>query len=326
MLDGTGQRAWHGRGVTLVGGLQLGGNHRAGIEIHRMLRLVRQMRVAIFQLGDRGLWLSRALPVRVGQLLAFAIAVQPDQVLGGWRLDAALFGHARQHLAIAFAVIAPHDRAQRRVGFHRRGIHADPLALDQALLGQTLKHPGEHLVVHFKRQAASGAAQPRVIRHSLALAEPQEFAQRQAVGAPPFQTTLAVDAFEIADQQHAEVATRRQRWAAVPRRILRRTLHLHEPVEVGRDQHGLQLVVESVTRRAWQLRPRYQYVRLPFALPSKSHSPSAFLVRSTANQTQADFVNGLLWQVIDSIGWGPAQAEKSLARAVPLRLESLRAL
>src|SRR5947209_10017828 len=112
-------------------------------------------------------------------------------------------------------------------------------------------------------------------------------------GAAPFQTTLAVDAFEIADQQHAEVATRRQRWAAVPRRVLRRTLHLHEPVEVGRDQHRLQLVVESVTRRAWQLRPRYQYVRLPFALPPQSHSPLAFLVRRTANQTQADFVNGL---------------------------------
>ena len=71
-------------------------------------------------------------------------------------------------------------------------------------------------------------------------------------------------------------------------------IHLHEPVEVGRDQHRLQLFVESVTRRAWQLRPRYQHVRLPFPLPSKSHSPPAFRVRRTANQTRADFVNGLL--------------------------------
>src|SRR5689334_15501229 len=59
---------------------------------------------------------------------------------------------------------------------------------------------------------------------------------------------------------------------------------------------ALTAVVESVTRRAWQLRPRYQYVRLPFALPSQSHSPPALLVRRTANQTQADFVNGLLRQ------------------------------
>src|SRR5690349_5878609 len=33
-----------------------------------------------------------------------------------------------------------------------------------------------------------------------------------------------------------------------------------------------------------------------FALPSQSHSPPALLVRRTANQTQADFVNGLLRQ------------------------------
>src|SRR5436305_1065244 len=80
MLDGTGQRAWHGRGVTLVGGLQLGGNHRAGIEIHRVLRLVRPIRAAIFPLGDLGIWISRAPPLGAGHLLALAIAVQPEQV------------------------------------------------------------------------------------------------------------------------------------------------------------------------------------------------------------------------------------------------------
>src|SRR5438309_7947002 len=148
--------------------------------------------------------------------------------------------------------------------------------------------------MQFERQAASGAAQPRVIRHALALAEPEELAQRQAVGAAPFQTTLAVDAFEIADQQHAELATWRQRWATAPRRIRRRRLPLHEPVKVGPDQHCLQLVVEGVTRRAWQLRPRYQHVRLSFPLRSQSHSPPAFLVRRTVNQTKAEFVNGLL--------------------------------
>src|SRR6059058_3329757 len=98
-------------------------------------------------------------------------------------------------------------------------------------------------------------------------------------------------------KSQAEARTRSSRGVPAPvssRMILRRTLHLHEPVEVGRDQHRLQLVVESVTRRAWQLRPRYQYVRLPFALPSQSHSPPALPVRRTANQTQADFVNGLL--------------------------------
>ena len=38
--------------MVVIGAPQLGGNHRAGIEIHRMLRHIRQMRAAILQLGD----------------------------------------------------------------------------------------------------------------------------------------------------------------------------------------------------------------------------------------------------------------------------------
>jgi hypothetical protein len=49
-----------------------------------------------------------------------------------------------------------------------------------------------------------------------------------------------------------------------------------------------------VTRRPRHLRPRHQHVRLPFSLSPKSHPQSAILVRRTANQTRADFVNGLI--------------------------------
>ena len=108
------------------------------------------------------------------------------EILDRRRRDATLAGHSRQHFAIAFA-------------------------LDQAVLGQTLQHPGEHLVVDFKRQAAAGTAQPGMVRHALALAEAQKFTQRQAVGAAPFQPALTVDAFEVAHQQHPEIAPRRQR-------------------------------------------------------------------------------------------------------------------
>ena len=44
------------------------------------------------------------------------------------RVDPALFGHPRQHLAVAFAVVAPHDRAQRRIGLHRRAVDASVAA------------------------------------------------------------------------------------------------------------------------------------------------------------------------------------------------------
>src|SRR4051794_21874599 len=133
-----------------------------------------------------------------------------------------------------------------------------------------------------------------MIRHSLALAKAQEFAQRQAVRATPFQPTLAVDAFKVADQQHTEVASRRQRWAAEARCIVQGTLRLDEPIETCRDQNRLQLVVEGVAWRAWHLSPRHQHVRLAFPLPSKSHPPPAVLVRQPTNQIRADFVYGLL--------------------------------
>jgi hypothetical protein len=48
-----------------------------------------------------------------------------------------------------------------------------------------------------------------MIRHWLALAQAQELTQRQAAGTAPLQAALAIDAFEVADQQHAEVAARR---------------------------------------------------------------------------------------------------------------------
>jgi len=119
MRGGTRERAWHGRGVALVGSMHLGGDHSAGIEVHRMFRLVGEMRAAIFQLGDPGIRIGQTLPVGIGQLLALAMAIQADQVFGRRCLDAAVLGHPRQHLTIAFTGLAPNDRAQRRVGFHR---------------------------------------------------------------------------------------------------------------------------------------------------------------------------------------------------------------
>jgi hypothetical protein len=73
------------------------------------------------------------------------------------------------------------------------------------------EHPGEYEVVPFHRQTRAGAAQPGMVRQRIALAETQELAQRQTVSAAPLQAVLAVDAFEGADQQHAEIAARWQR-------------------------------------------------------------------------------------------------------------------
>jgi hypothetical protein len=75
------ERARQGRGVALVGGVHLGRDHRAGVEVQSVLGLVGEMRPAILQLGDLRVRVGRAFPVGVGQLLVLAGAVQPDQVI-----------------------------------------------------------------------------------------------------------------------------------------------------------------------------------------------------------------------------------------------------
>ena len=84
------QRARQGRGIALVGRMDLGGDDGAASQVDRVLGLVGQPGTAILQLGDLGLGVARRGPVRVGQPLALAPAIQPDQVVGRRRLDTAL--------------------------------------------------------------------------------------------------------------------------------------------------------------------------------------------------------------------------------------------
>ena len=111
----------------------------------------------------------------------FAAPVQVWRVLSERQVE------GRFEAQRAGAGVPPADRAHRGVGLHGRGIDPDPLALDQAVLGQPLQHPGEHLLVHFQRQPRPGPAQPGVIRHPLVEPEAEEVPQREAVGAAPFQ-------------------------------------------------------------------------------------------------------------------------------------------
>src|SRR3954452_5191093 len=148
--------------------------------------------------------------------------------------------------------------------------------------------------MHLERQAGAGAAQPGVVGHRLPLAEAEELAQGQAVGAAPLQPALAVDPLEVADQQHTEVPPRWQRRPALPRRVVRRALALDEAVEPGAEQFGLEPVVERVAWRARHLRPGPQQFRLPIPLPSQRHAAPVARVLERTESSQADFVNGLL--------------------------------
>ena len=262
-----------------------------------MLGLVGQMRRPVLHPGDLRLRVGRALPVGVRQRLALALAVEARQVFGARRGDPALFRHPRQHLAIALAVVAPHDRAQRRVGLHRRAVDADPLALHQAVLGDQLQHPAEHLLMRLVRQTRARARQPRMIGNLVAVRQPQEIAQRERVRATPRNAALAVDPLEIADHVHAEVPPRRQRRRAHPRRVVGLAHLLHENVETGLPQQLLQPVVERVSRRARHLRPRRHQVLLNRPPPAPSPSPITLPKRHKRRESALpDFVNGLLSQ------------------------------
>ena len=94
-----------------------------------------------------------------------------DELSRRGRGDPAFLGQALEHLAVALAGVAPDDRPHGGVGLHGGSIDADPLALDQAVLGEALQHPGEDRFVHLERQPRASPAQPGMIRHGLGRAE-----------------------------------------------------------------------------------------------------------------------------------------------------------
>ena len=270
-------------------------DHRAGVEIDRVLRLVGKMGATILHPGNLRLGIGGAGPFGIRGPLALARPVELLKLSRRGRFDPALLGHPPQHLAVALAGVPPADRAHRGVGLHGRGIDPDPLALDQAVLGEPLQHPGEHLLVHFQRQPRPGPAQPGMVRHPLVEPEAEEVPQREAVGAAPFQPALARDPLEVADQMHPEVPPRRQRRRPQPRRIERLTERLGEGVETGLVQNPLQLVIEDVAGRPRQLVPQHHHLILPRALPTHRHGwPSPPLFYRKRISRQPDFVNGLL--------------------------------
>ena len=59
-------------------------------------------------------------------------------------------------------------RSQRGVGFHRRAVDADPLALHQTVLGDQSQNPAEDLLMDLVRQAAARLRQPGMIGNLVA--------------------------------------------------------------------------------------------------------------------------------------------------------------
>jgi len=156
-------------------------DNRAGVEVDGMLGFVRQMGPAVFHLRDLRVGIPGMRPVFVRRLL-FPLAVQPRQVLPRRCLDARGLREPRQKLLIGFLGIPPHDAAHGGVGFQRRRIDRDRLALQEPGLHQSLLHPREHGAMRVHVDQAPRPRNGRVIRSPLMKRQPHETTDRQGVG------------------------------------------------------------------------------------------------------------------------------------------------
>ena len=199
-------------------------------------------------------------PIVVRALL-LPLPIDPRQVGARRRLDARGLRQLRQEVLIALARVAPHDAAQRRIRFQRRRINADGLALHQARVGEALQHPGEDRLVRLEIDQATRARNRRMIRRRLRQHQSEKLAQRKRIRGTPRNGALGIQAFEIADQQQAEVAARRQARSALVR-IESLAQSFDISVEVVLIENLIQSRVERMGGTARQVLGRHPHRRL----------------------------------------------------------------
>ena len=165
---------------------------------------MRQVRPAVLHLRDPRLRVVRMHPVLVRALLR-TLPVQLRQILARRRLDPRRPGHLLQPLIVAQPVVAPHDRAHRRIRLQRRRVDTQRLAAQQPRPLQQLQHPPEHRRVRFHAQALARFRQRRMLRRVLRPPVSQKLTQRQRVPTPPGNAPLRADPFQVAHHHHSEI-------------------------------------------------------------------------------------------------------------------------
>ncbi len=168
-----------------------------------------QMGAPILHLGDARVAVVRIDPLLVAPLL-FPLAVQSRQIFPRGRLNPGLPGQPFQKLLVALAVVTPHNRAQRRIGFQGGGINANPLAFEQSPVGQQSQYPEEHFPVRVDVDQPARPGDRRMIGHALIQPDSQEPPQTQRVRRPPGNAALGVNPLEVAQQQQAKIDPGRQ--------------------------------------------------------------------------------------------------------------------
>ena len=195
---------------------------------------------------------------------------------------------------MALAAVAPHDRAQRGVGLHRRNRRCRSRS--------PFLRP---------RSATSASTQPNTVSWASCgrrerVRDSQEWSgtfsrfdsrrksprSENRSRATPRDAALAVDPLEVADHVHAEIPPRRERRRAHPRRVIRLAHPFNGSIEPGTKQ-VLPAIVERVSRRARHRRPRRQRIApeprpiapspsLIPAMPRRQHGISGTRLRQRA--------------------------------------------
>ena len=121
---GLAQRFIERRRVALIGALQRDRQHRARVQIDRVLGLVRQMRAPILTSSQS----ARPRPPGSSTLYSTCASCACDPAAPSLRASASRFptpSQPAQKLLVTRARVSPHNRAHRRVRLQRRRIDRD---------------------------------------------------------------------------------------------------------------------------------------------------------------------------------------------------------
>ena len=235
-----------------------------------MLGLVCQVCGSVLPLRNPRIRITGTQPLFIRRFLV-PFPVHPRQIFSARRLHPRLLCQFGEKLLIAGPAVPPDDGTDGRIGFQRCCIHAYRLAFQQTTIGQYTQHPQEHFPVRFHIDQPPGSGDGGVIGRVLVQADAQKTAQAQRIGSSPRDPPFRIDTFEIANQQQAEVYSRRQRWTPVVLRVELRAFGFGKLVELLPIQHLVQARVERMAWSGGQFGMRDPQLFLPLPVFARSH-------------------------------------------------------
>ena len=178
----------------------------------------------------------------------------------------------------------PHDRPQGSVGFHRRAVDADPLALHQTALGNERHEPSRKPFrgprAALARDVSSTAS--AMIGNLVALLDQDAGTSRSGHSNPNVRQQMPRSLSDTLEDSRpcscgiSELAAMTAHFSSSA--IVRLALILDKSVEAGLFQQCLQPVVEGVSRRTRHLSPGRNDVVLNHGLAAHRHRTNSITI------------------------------------------------